>query len=129
MFCFYIKNFYKLDELKLKEESNVVIKFDYFKNNFILNFLILINYSITYSILPKFILIYTDKKYLYMFTVSDIVGRILGKKLNEDVFMPIIFFRFFIFLFTYSNYDENELIINLIEIFILGLFSGLLTTL
>lgn len=131
MYCifFIIKNFYKFDELKLKEESNIIIKFDYFKRNFTLNFLILINFSITFSILPKFILVYTDKKYLYLFTLSDIIGRILGKKLYEDAFMPIIFFRFFIFLFTYANYDKNKLVINLIEIFILGLFSGLLTTL
>ena len=52
-----IKNWYKLDELKNKEESNISIKLEYFKNNIIINFFLYINYSITFSLVPAFFVI------------------------------------------------------------------------
>ena len=44
--------YYKLEDLKKEEESNTIIKYQYFSENFILNYLLFINYSITFSTFP-----------------------------------------------------------------------------
>ena len=122
-----IKNWYKLDELKSKEESNINIKFEYFKKNIILNFFLYINYSITFSLAPAFFVIYLYKKSLYIYILSDTIGKLLGKILNENFFKPLILIRYiFCFYLKISFEKKEEFSFN--EIFILGLLSGSLTT-
>ena len=122
-----IKNWYKLDELKSKEESNINIKFEYFKKNIILNFFLYINYSITFSLAPAFFVIYLYKKSLYIYILSDTIGKLLGKILNENFFKPLILIRYiFCFYLKISFEEKKEFSFN--EIFILGLLSGSLTT-
>ena len=122
-----IKNWYKLDELKNKEESNISIKLEYFKNNIIINFFLYINYSITFSLVPAFFVIYLYKKSLYIYILSDTIGKLLGKILNENFFKPLILIRYiFCFYLKISFEKKEEFSFN--EIFILGLLSGSLTT-
>ena len=122
-----IKNWNKLDELKNKEDSNISIKLDYFKNNIIINFFLYINYSITFSMVPAFFVIYLYKKSLYIYILSDTIGKLLGKILNENFFKPLILIRYiFCFYLKISFEEKKEFSFN--EIFILGLLSGSLTT-
>jgi len=122
-----IKNWYKLDELKNKEESNISIKLEYFKNNIIINFFLYINYSITFSLVPAFFVIYLYKKSLYIYILSDTIGKLLGKILNENFFKPLILIRYiFCFYLKISFEEKKEFSFN--DIFILGLLSGSLTT-
>lgn len=122
-----IKNWYKLDELKNKEESNIKIKFEYFTKNIILNFFLYINYSITFSVAPAFFILFLCKKSIYIYILSDTIGKLLGKKLNENFFKPLIFIRYIFCLYLKISFDENKPF-SFNEIFILGLLSGSLTT-
>jgi len=134
IFCviYFIKNNSKLNEIKNKEESNILIKFDYFKKNLILNLFLLINFSITFSFFPLFIAYYLeDVKLRIIFILGDIIGRFFGKFLEESFFKPIIFFRFLFFiyvLFSSEKYNNEKQLENLIKMLILVVLSGSLTS-
>ena len=121
--------YYKLEDLKKEEESNTLIKYEYFSNNFILNYLLFINYSITFSTVPFLILKIFGKKFLIVFIIGDIIGRYLSfltTCINEAHYKPIIFFRFFYCIYLNFTFD-NEQISGLIHSFLLGILSGTLT--
>ena len=129
-----IKNYYKFDELKKKEESGIIIKFNYFKKNAIQNLFLFINYSITFSAFPLILFSNTKVIFEYIFILSDVIGRHLGSisLLNEGVYKPIIFIRFLLIIIVYNSFsfNDNEDInfSKIFIIFIIGLLSGTLTT-
>ncbi len=117
--------YYKLEDLKKEEESNTLIKYEYFSNNFILNYLLFINYSINFSTVPLYIIKFFGKQFLIAFCIGDIIGRYLSsstKHLNETHYKPIIFFRFFYCIYLKFTFDGS-----LIHSFLLGILSGSLT--
>ena len=131
IFCLLLilKNYWKLDKLKEEEELNVIIKLDYFNKNAFLNSLLFINYSITFSSVPYFFVLPFGKKFLTIFVLSDIFGRFLGEKFDENFYKPVIFFRFLFFMYLKFTFEkEKNIIIGSIYIIILGLFSGFLTS-
>ena len=130
IFCLLLilKNYWKLDKLK-EEELNVIIRLDYFNKNAFLNSLLFINYSITFSSVPYYFVLPFGKKFLTIFVLSDIFGRFLGEKFDENFYKPVIFFRFLFFMHSEFTLEKEEnIIICSIYIIILGLFSGFLTS-
>ena len=124
-----IKNWSEFDRLKKEEESNTIIKFDYFPKNDFLNWFLRLNYTITFSIVPLILLYNSERKFVYTFTITDIFGRFLGLKLGEECFGPFIFARILLDLFIFNSYEKDlwKYFI-LIEIFFWGLLSGALTS-
>ena len=122
---FIIIYYYKLEDLKKEEESNTIIKYEYFSENFLLNYLLFINYSINFSTVPLYIIKFFGKQFLIAFCIGDIIGRYLSsstKHLNETHYKPIIFFRFFYCIYLKFTFDGS-----LIHSFLLGILSGSLT--
>lgn len=113
--------------MKQKEESNIKIKFDYFKNNLILNIFIYINYSITFSTTPIFFIMLLYHRYLYIYVLSDTIGRLLKIILKDNIFIPLIIIRYLFCIYLYIYFEENK-IFTYAQLIILGLLSGSLTT-
>ena len=122
-----IKNFYKLDQLMKKDELYIKKKFDYFKKNIILNFILYFNYSISFSTTFILLIMKTNKKNMYIFILSDILGRFLGSKMNENFFKPLLFISCLYFFFLWIAFESFEFL-TFQTILYLGLLSGSLTT-
>ena len=122
-----IKNFYKLDQLMKKDELYIKKKFDYFEKNIILNFILYFNYSISFSTTFILLIMKTNKKNMYIFILSDILGRFLGSKMNENFFKPLLFISCLYFFFLWIAFESFEFL-TFQTILYLGLLSGSLTT-
>lgn len=124
-----IKNYSEFDKLKKEEESNTIIKFNYFRKKKYINSFLFINYSITFSIIPIILLYYTERLFVYIFIISDALGRFLGSKLGEKSFVPLIWAIILLGINIFVSLEEDGTKYSLlIKIFILGLFSGALTS-
>ena len=125
----FIIKYFKLEVFKIEEESNVIIKYEYFSKNDLLNYLLFINYSITFSTFPLLKLYPFGVRFFVVFIIGDIIGRYLSsfaEFLNENHYMHLIFFRFFYCIFLIYTFD-NKKISDLIHSFVLGIISGSLT--
>ena len=88
-----------------------------------------INYSITFSIVPIILLYYSKRIFVYIFIISDALGRFLGSKLGEKSFVHFIWARILLGINIIVSLEEDGTKYSLlIKIFILGLFSGALTS-
>ena len=128
-FIFIIIYYNKLEELKKKEESSTKIKYEYFSRNFILNYLLFINYSITFSTFPLLKLYFVGEQFCKVFIIGDIIGRYLSSLteiLNETYYRATFFFRLIYFIYIICTFD-NEQKSGLIHSFLLGIISGSLT--
>ena len=124
-----IKNCSEFDKLKKEEESNTIIKFNYFSKKKYINSFLFINYSITFSIVPIILLYYSKRIFVYIFIISDALGRFLGSKLGEKSFVRLIWARILLGINIIVSLEEDGTKYSLlIKIFILGLFSGALTS-
>ena len=69
----------------------------------------------------------TNKKNMYIFILSDILGRFLGSKMNENFFKPLLFISCLYFFFLWIAFESFEFL-TFQTILYLGLISGSLTT-
>ena len=70
-------------------------KYEYFSENFILNFMLFLNYFITFSTFPFIIIKFFGKQFLIIFFIGDIIGRYLSSltvHLNETLYKSINFY-------------------------------------
>jgi len=119
---------FKLKNLKKNNGANTTFNFDFLSGNIISHFSLYIYYSIYYSMFICFIFNNKNLKMsLYIYSLSDTIGRFIGNKTSEIFFKPLTFIRYLYCFYIIISHEIFKLY-SFKQTFVLGLLSGSLIT-